>query len=86
VQKEIDLQYLTNLRERREQEGKKEWIVSMIPYTENTFMMDCQSLLRDDGFEDDTKLDEAIKKLENGLKRARKKEAEGDDHVVGIDS
>jgi actin-related protein 5 len=41
----------------------------------------CQSILQDEGFEDDVRLDEAIKKLEYDLKRARKKEADGDDSV-----
>ncbi|KAF8837942.1 actin-like ATPase domain-containing protein [Paxillus ammoniavirescens] len=38
--------------------------------------------LQSEGFEDDAKLDETIKKLEHDLKRARKKETEGTDEPV----
>ncbi|CCM01422.1 uncharacterized protein FIBRA_03473 [Fibroporia radiculosa] len=61
LQKENDLQYMLNLRERRDEETKKEW--------ENT--------LQEEGFENDGELDSAIKKLESDLKKARKKEADG---------
>ncbi len=35
-----------------------------------------------EGFDDDTQLDETIKKLESDLKKARKKEAADDDPMV----
>ncbi|KAI0056771.1 actin-like ATPase domain-containing protein [Artomyces pyxidatus] len=65
VQKENDVQYLTNLKERKGTEGKREW----------------QNLLQSEGFSDDVALDQAIKKLEADLKRTRKKEVEGDDVI-----
>ncbi|KAG6897689.1 hypothetical protein C0993_007372 [Termitomyces sp. T159_Od127] len=37
--------------------------------------------LQEEGFDDDVGFEEAIKKLENDLKKARKKEAEGDDNM-----
>ncbi|PCH33044.1 chromatin remodeling complex subunit [Wolfiporia cocos MD-104 SS10] len=63
VQKENDFQYLLGLRERREEESKKEWA--------NT--------LQEEGFEDDDELDNAIKKLEGDLKKTRKKETNEDE-------
>ncbi|CAL1697345.1 unnamed protein product [Somion occarium] len=63
VQKESDLQHLLSLRERREEESKKDWAAT----------------LQEEGFENDAALDGAIKKLESNLKRARKKEADGED-------
>jgi actin-related protein 5 len=69
VQKENDLQYLTNLKERRAEETRREW----------------QNLLQSEGFIDDAALDQAIKKLEAGLKKARKKAAnDGDEVTVNI--
>ncbi|GJE94232.1 actin-like protein Arp5 [Phanerochaete sordida] len=62
-QKEADLQYLTNLREKREEESKKEWT--------NT--------LREEGFDNDAALDGAIKKLEADVKKGRKKDTDGDE-------
>ncbi|KAL4069236.1 hypothetical protein J3A83DRAFT_4095857 [Scleroderma citrinum] len=38
-----------------------------------------QNVLQEEGFEDDAALDETIKKLEHDLKKARKKEADGQD-------
>ena len=38
--------------------------------------------LQSEGFSDDAALDQSIKKLEADLKKARKKEAEGDDVIV----
>ncbi|KAI9436991.1 chromatin remodeling complex subunit [Lactarius indigo] len=66
VQKESDLQYLTNLKERRAEETKREW----------------QSLLQSEGFSDDAALDQAIKKLEADLKKTRKKAANDSDDVI----
>jgi len=41
-----------------------------------------QNILQEEGFEDDARLDESIKKLESDLKRTRKKDvAEVDDQV-----
>ncbi|KAN0138657.1 hypothetical protein V8E53_003645 [Lactarius tabidus] len=66
VQKETDLQYLTNLKERRAEETKREW----------------QNLLQSEGFSDDAALDQAIKKLEADLKKTRKKAANDSDDVI----
>ncbi|KAH9949526.1 actin-like ATPase domain-containing protein [Amylocystis lapponica] len=63
VQKERDLQYLVSLRERRDEESKKEWA--------NT--------LSEEGFDSDVALEGVIKKLEADLKKARKKDADGED-------
>jgi hypothetical protein len=44
-----------------------------------------QNLLQSEGFSDDAALDQAIKKLEAGLKKARKKAAnDGDEVTVNI--
>ncbi|KAH9064981.1 chromatin remodeling complex subunit [Lactarius vividus] len=66
VQKESDLQYLTNLKDRRAEETRREW----------------QSLLQSEGFSDDAALDQAIKKLEADLKKTRKKAANDSDDVI----
>ncbi|KAI0089829.1 actin-like protein Arp5p [Irpex rosettiformis] len=63
MQKETDLQSLTNLREKRDEENKKEWAMT----------------LKSEGFDSDAALDAAIKKLEVDLRKSRKKDAEGDD-------
>ncbi|THG96060.1 hypothetical protein EW026_g5706 [Hermanssonia centrifuga] len=62
-QKETDLQYLTSLRERREEENKKDWIAT----------------LKEEGYDNDAALESAIKKLETDLKKARKKDVDGED-------
>ncbi|KAF8168439.1 chromatin remodeling complex subunit [Crassisporium funariophilum] len=59
LQKETDLQYLLNLKESKGQENKREWT----------------SKLQAEGLDNEAALDEIIKKLEIGLKKARKKEA-----------
>ncbi|KAL6305640.1 actin-like protein Arp5p [Sparassis latifolia] len=61
--KEIDLKRLLTLRERRDEESKKDW----------------GDILEHAGYENDTALDSVIKKLEGDLKRAKKKEAVGED-------
>ncbi|TFK76616.1 actin-like protein Arp5p [Pluteus cervinus] len=66
LQKESDLQYLQTLKDSRGTEGKKEWATK----------------LQAEGFDDDAALADVIKKLEADLKKARKKEADGDDLVV----
>ncbi|KAJ7223237.1 chromatin remodeling complex subunit [Mycena pura] len=64
LQKEKDLQYLFNLREAKADDRKREWMYK----------------LQTEGFDDEAALDETIKKLENDLKKARKKEAaDGED-------
>ncbi|KAG7090680.1 hypothetical protein E1B28_009778 [Marasmius oreades] len=65
AQKEIDYQYLLDIKESRGDLGKRDW----------------QNKLLAEGFDDETTLDETLKKLDNDLKRARKKEAAlgGDD-------
>ncbi|EMD41405.1 hypothetical protein CERSUDRAFT_109993 [Gelatoporia subvermispora B] len=63
VQKENDLQHMLTLKERREEESKKDWA----------------EILQEEGFDNDAALESAIKKLELNLKKARKKEADGDD-------
>ncbi|OSX68099.1 hypothetical protein POSPLADRAFT_1128328 [Postia placenta MAD-698-R-SB12] len=65
AQKENDLQHMLSLRERRDEESKKEWAV--------------RNTLQEEGFDDDAELDSAIKKLENDLKKVRKKDADGDE-------
>ncbi|GLB36675.1 putative actin family protein [Lyophyllum shimeji] len=65
VQKENDLRYLLDLRERRDDMSKREWMIK----------------LQEEGFDDEAGLEETIKKLEGDLKKARKKEAEGEDIV-----
>ena len=50
-----------------------------------SFQSFSQNLLQSEGFSDDAALDQAIKKLEADLKKARKKAAnDGDDIMVGI--
>ncbi|KAI0762343.1 hypothetical protein C8Q74DRAFT_1289737 [Fomes fomentarius] len=63
LQKENDLAQLLSLRERRDEETKREWA----------------DTLKEEGFKDDAALDSVIKKLETDLKKARKKEADGED-------
>ncbi|TFK47935.1 actin-like protein Arp5p [Heliocybe sulcata] len=66
AQKEVDLQELIALRERREQQTKKEWLAA----------------LEEEGIEGEAALDASIKKLETDLKKAKKKEAEDTESVV----
>lgn len=48
-------------------------------------LISLQNILQVEGFDDDAALDETIKKLEVDVKRARKKDPDGqDDVVVGI--
>ncbi|KAH8101557.1 actin-like protein Arp5p [Cristinia sonorae] len=64
VERENELQHLLELREKRDLESKREW----------------QTILAEEGFENDSAFDSTIKKLEANLKRARKKDAaEGDE-------
>ncbi|KAI0693655.1 hypothetical protein BC835DRAFT_1275708 [Cytidiella melzeri] len=63
AQKELDLQSLMSLREKREDENKKEWA----------------AILKEEGFENDAAFDATIKKLEGDLKKARKKDTDGDE-------
>ncbi|KNZ80015.1 Actin-like protein arp5 [Termitomyces sp. J132] len=65
VQKENDLRDLIELRESRNEFSKREWTIK----------------LQEEGFDDEAGFDETIKKLENDLKKARKKEAEGEDNM-----
>ncbi|RDX51426.1 actin-like ATPase domain-containing protein [Lentinus brumalis] len=67
VQKENDLAHMLSLRERREEESKREWA----------------DTLKEEGFANDAALEGAIKKLENDLKKARKKEANEEDVEEG---
>ncbi len=57
---------MLSLRERREEESKREWA----------------DTLKEEGFANDAALEGAIKKLENDLKKARKKEANEEDVEV----
>ncbi|KAF9542860.1 actin-like ATPase domain-containing protein [Agrocybe pediades] len=59
LKKESDLQYLTALKEGRGGESKKEWT----------------GKLQAEGIESEAALDDIIKKLDNDLKKARRKEA-----------
>ncbi|KZS90376.1 actin-like protein Arp5p [Sistotremastrum niveocremeum HHB9708] len=61
LQKENDLAYLTALREERATLGKREWTTK----------------LQSEGFDTDAILDDSIKKLEQALNKARKKEIDG---------
>src|SRR5271154_5669373 len=81
AQKEIDLQYLLNLREGKGEDGRG-WSVSsyLCLFTYNLHFM--KHTLQAEGFDDDEALDETIKKLDYDLKKARKREAEGDDGTV----
>ncbi|KAJ3510443.1 hypothetical protein NLJ89_g4666 [Agrocybe chaxingu] len=64
LQKESDLQYLTNLKESKGVDSRREWM----------------SKLQAEGLDSEAALDETIKKLENDLKKTRKKDAgEADD-------
>ncbi|THH17202.1 hypothetical protein EW146_g3566 [Bondarzewia mesenterica] len=65
VEKEYNLLYLIRLKERKEEETKREW----------------QTTIQTEGFSDEAALDQDIKKLEADLKKARKKEAEGDETI-----
>ncbi|KAJ8482260.1 hypothetical protein ONZ45_g15010 [Pleurotus djamor] len=65
LQKETDLKYLTDLKDRRSEVSKREWI--------NT--------LQSEGFEDEASLDDTIKKLESDLKKARKKDADTEEPI-----
>jgi hypothetical protein len=47
-----------------------------------SYLIESQNKLQTEGFDDDAGLDETIKKLESDLKKARKKEVDGDDVVV----
>ncbi|KAI0770954.1 actin-like protein Arp5p [Trametes elegans] len=62
LQKETDLTHLLSVRERRDEETKREWA----------------DTLKEEGFSNDAALDVTIKKLEADLKKARKKEADGE--------
>ncbi|KAF9040596.1 chromatin remodeling complex subunit [Panaeolus papilionaceus] len=65
--KENDYQLLTNLRDSKGTEPRKEWL----------------SRLQSEGLEDESALDDLIKKLETDLRRARKREAgEPDDAPI----
>ncbi|KAJ3562095.1 hypothetical protein NP233_g9789 [Leucocoprinus birnbaumii] len=67
-QKENDLQYLTSMREGRASDSRREW----------------NNKLQSEGFDSDAALDQAIKKLEGQVTKARKKEqgiAEPDEPV-----
>lgn len=67
VQKENDLQYLLALKEGKARDSKREWA----------------NKLQNEGFDSDSALNDMIKKLENDVKKARKKEAgDGDDQPV----
>ncbi|PFH50709.1 hypothetical protein AMATHDRAFT_75400 [Amanita thiersii Skay4041] len=65
LQKEKDLQYLLAFRERKGQDGRREWL----------------NKLQEEGFDDENGLDEAIRKLENNIKKARKKEVDGEEPI-----
>ncbi|KZT24689.1 actin-like protein Arp5p [Neolentinus lepideus HHB14362 ss-1] len=66
AQKEVDLHELITLRERKDQENKKEWLAA----------------LQEEGFESEAALDASIKKLETDLKRVKKKEAEDTESII----
>lgn len=57
------------VRERRDVETKKDW----------------QGILAEEGFDNDSQFDATIKKLEGYMKKAKKKDTEGDEMEVRID-
>ncbi|KAF8491281.1 hypothetical protein JB92DRAFT_3128430 [Gautieria morchelliformis] len=63
LQKENDLAYLTTLKENKGALRKAEWL----------------SRLESEGFEDENSLDDTIKRLDISVKKARRKEVEGED-------
>ncbi|KAF8588490.1 actin-like ATPase domain-containing protein [Ramaria rubella] len=65
LQKENDLAYLTSLKDNKSALRKADWL----------------SRLEAEGFDDESSLDETIKKLDMSVKRARKKEVEGEESV-----
>ena len=69
MRKESDLTHLLSIREGREEVSRKEWT----------------DTLKEEGFANDAVFDATIKKLEADLKKARKKEADGEDmENVGV--
>ena len=87
MQKENDLAHLLSVRERREEETKREWAVG--PAIWYGWVAECsrpcstsQDTLKEEGFSNDAALDATIKKLEADLKKARKKEADGENEEV----
>ena len=82
LQKEKDLRYLLHLRDSKGQEGKREWMVSIFRSPVHHCQSISQSKLLEEGFDDDAGLDETIKKLENDLKKARKREADGEEPIA----
>ncbi|KAI0820631.1 actin-like protein Arp5p [Trametes gibbosa] len=62
LQKENDLTHLLGVRDRRDEETRREWA----------------DTLKEEGFANDAALESTIKKLEADLKKARKKEADGE--------
>jgi len=63
AQRESNLQTLLNLKEKKAVESRRDW----------------QASLSAEGFDNEAMLESEIKKLEAGLKKARKKDADGDD-------
>ncbi|KAG5220239.1 Nuclear actin-protein involved in chromatin remodeling [Salix suchowensis] len=71
--------YLTNLKDSRTEMNKREWVVRILYISRASTKPQRQNKLQGEGFEDEASLDETIKKLETDLKKARKKDVDGDD-------
>ncbi|KAG6831647.1 hypothetical protein H0H92_008724 [Tricholoma furcatifolium] len=65
AQKENDLRDLSELRDSQSEYSKREWITK----------------LQEEGFDDQATFEETLKKLENDVKKARKKDADGEDNT-----
>ena len=81
VQRENELQRLLSLREKREVD-KQEWQVCITPIFSLLGMLTLtfcyQGVLADEGFDNDAAFDATIKKLEANLKKAKKKDNDGE--------
>lgn len=84
MQKESDLQHLTNLRDNKGEESRKDYSVCTLPpHSPVHFRLILHQVrLQAEGFDDEDALVATIKKLETDLKKARKKETDGDEPMV----
>ena len=66
---------MTDLREGRGKDNRKDWLVNTDFISQAVCTLTfSQSKLQTEGFDNDAALDEAIKKLEGDIKRARRKD------------
>lgn len=75
---------LQSVRERREEESKREWAVCEEEFVQPAADIDslAQDTLKEEGFQNEAALEATIKKLEADLKKSRKKEADGENEEV----